>query len=178
MLAIAQKLRRKGQGNNGQSYPKLIGDLSDTERHALGEQYIEETRIHRQNAPFFIDKMPNNFRHIGLIKTILPNAKIIDARRHPVACCFSGFKQLFAEGQEFSYSLDDIAQYYNDYLKLMAHWDSIMPGAILRVQYEDMTADTETQVRRILDYCGLPFEPACLEFYKTDRAVRLSLIHI
>lgn len=174
MLAIAQKLRRKGQGNNGQSYPELIADLSDAERHALGEQYIEETRIHRQNAPFFIDKMPNNFRHIGLIKTILPNAKIIDARRHPVACCFSGFKQLFAEGQEFSYSLDDIAQYYNDYLKLMSHWDSIMPGAILRVQYEDMTADTETQVRRILDYCGLPFEPACLEFYKTDRAVRTA----
>tara|TARA_S200000501_G_scaffold344926_1_gene357094 strand:- start:13662 stop:15656 length:1995 start_codon:yes stop_codon:yes gene_type:complete len=174
MLAIAQKLRRKGQSNNGQSYPELIADLSDAERNALGEQYIEETRIHRQNAPFFIDKMPNNFRHIGLIKTILPNAKIIDARRHPVACCFSGFKQLFAEGQEFSYSLDDIAQYYNDYLKLMAHWDSIMPGAILRVQYEDMTADTETQVRRILDYCGLPFESSCLEFYKTDRAVRTA----
>ena len=174
MLAIAQKLHRKGQRSNSQSYPELIADLSDAERHALGEQYIEETRIHRQNAPFFIDKMPNNFRHIGLIKTILPNAKIIDARRHPVACCFSGFKQLFAEGQEFSYSLDDIAQYYNDYLELMAHWDSIMPGAILRVQYEDMTADTETQVRRILDYCGLPFEPACLEFYKTDRAVRTA----
>jgi hypothetical protein len=118
--------------------------------------------------------MPNNFRHIGLIKLILPNAKIIDARRHPAACCFSAFKQLFAEGQEFTYSLDDIAQYYIDYVELMDHWDTVLPGEVLRVRYEDMTGDTENQVRRILNYCGLPFEAGCLEFHKTKRAVRTA----
>lgn len=174
MLAIAQKLRRTGRMDDRPGYPEVIGTLSDAELYALGKQYIDETRIHRQGAPFFIDKMPNNFRHIGLIKLILPNAKIIDARRHPAACCFSGFKQLFAEGQEFSYSLDDIAQYYNDYSELMAHWDHVMPEEVLRVRYEDMTSDIENQVKRILDYCQLPFEAACLEFYKTDRAVRTA----
>ena len=118
--------------------------------------------------------MPNNFRHVGLIKTILPNAKIIDARRFPVACCFSGFKQLFAEGQEFTYSLSDIAQYYNDYVTLMDHWDAVVPNDVLRVRYEDVTEDIEAQVTRILDYCGLPFESACLDFHKTERAVRTA----
>ena len=174
MLAIAQKLRRAGQKSNAPGYPDIIASLSDRERKALGQQYIDETQIHRQGARFFIDKMPNNFRHIGLIKIILPNAKIIDARRHPVACCFSGFKQLFAEGQEFSYSLDDIAQYYKDYVTLMDHWDAVMPGQVLRVNYEEVTANTETQVRRILDYCGLDFEARCLSFYNTERAVRTA----
>lgn len=174
MLTIAQKLRRLGRKNTELSYPDLLATLSGEELYALGKQYIDETKIHRQGAPFFIDKMPNNFRHIGLIKMILPNAKIIDARRHPVACCFSGFKQLFAEGQEFSYSMDDIAQYYNDYVELMDHWDGVVPDAVLRVRYEDMTDDVETQVRRILDYCKLTFEQGCLEFYKTDRAVRTA----
>ena len=118
--------------------------------------------------------MPNNFFHIGLIKLILPNAKVIDARRHPMACCFSGFKQLFGEGQEFSYSLDDIAQYYNDYVTLMDHWDDVFPEYILRVLYEDVTENIESQVTAILDYCGLPFESACLEFHKTERAVRTA----
>ena len=118
--------------------------------------------------------MPNNFRHIGLIKLILPNAKIIDARRHPMACCFSGFKQLFAEGQEFSYDLADIGRYYNDYLALMDHWDEVSPTSVLRVYYESVVADLETQVKRILDYCGLPFEQACLSFYATERAVRTA----
>lgn len=174
ILAMAQKLKRRGRSGGAPAYPESLALLSADERYALGKQYIDETRIHRQSAPFFIDKMPNNFRHIGLIKTILPNAKIIDARRHPVGCCFSGFKQLFAEGQEFSYSLDDIAQYYIDYVELMQHWDTVIPGAVLRVRYEDMTGDIEQQVRRLLNYCGLEFEQQCLEFYKTDRAVRTA----
>jgi hypothetical protein len=138
----------------------------------MGEDFIEDTRIHRQGAPYFIDKMPNNFRHIGLIQLMLPNAKIIDARRHPMACCFSGFKQLFASGQEFTYGLEEIGSYYRDYVELMDHWDEVLPGKVLRVQYEDVVADLETQVRRILDYCGLPFETSCLEFHKTERSVR------
>ena len=120
----------------------------------------------------FIDKMPINFRHIGLIKLILPNAKIIDARRNPMDCCFSGFKQLFAEGQEFSYDLRDIGQYYRDYLDLMAHWDSVLPGFILRVNNEDVIDDLEGQVRRMLDFCGLKFEESCLNFHRTKRNVR------
>jgi tetratricopeptide (TPR) repeat protein len=174
MLSIAQKLRRKGRSKAGEAYPEIIETLQKDQRRALGKQYIEETKVHRQAAPFFIDKMPNNFRHIGLIKSILPNAKIIDARRYPVACCFSGFKQLFAEGQEFSYDLDDIAQYYNDYVTLMDHWDRVLPGEVLRVRYEEVTKDIEAQVTRILDFCGLPFESACLDFHKTDRAVRTA----
>ena len=174
MLTIAQRLRRQGRSDKAPDYPEIIETLDDSELQALGQRYIDETRIHRQDAPFFIDKMPNNFRHVGLIKMILPNAKIIDARRHPAGCCFSGFKQLFAEGQEFTYSLEDIAQYYNDYVTLMDHWDAVMPGAVLRVHYEQVTADLETQVRRILEYCGLLFEEACLAFHETERAVRTA----
>ncbi|MBT8148833.1 MAG: sulfotransferase, partial [Gammaproteobacteria bacterium] len=174
MLSIAQKLRRKGRQKEADGYPELIASLSADQRYALGKQYIDETNIHRSGAPFFIDKMPNNFRHIGLIKIILPNAKIIDARRFPLGCCFSGFKQLFAEGQEFTYSLDDIGQYYNDYVTLMQHWDAVIPGDVLRVRYEDVTENIESQVVRMLDYCGLPFENGCLEFHKTKRAVRTA----
>ena len=147
-------------------------DADDFKR--LGESFIEDTRIHRAGAPYFIDKMPNNFRHIGLIHLILPNAKIIDARREPMACCFSGFKQLFAEGQEFTYGLEEIGHYYREYVDLMRHWDDVLPGKILRVQHEDVLDDLEGQVRRLLDYCGLEFEDACLEFYKTDRSVRTA----
>jgi hypothetical protein len=118
--------------------------------------------------------MPNNFRHIGLIHLILPNAKIIDARRDPMACCFGAFKQLFAEGQAFTYGLEEIGRYYRGYVELMDHWDEVLPGKILRVQHEDVVADLETQVRRILKYCGLPFEPSCLDFHKTERAVRTA----
>lgn len=174
ILSLAHKLRRGEKISNVHHYPANLPTLTTKQRKEFGEEYIRDTKIHRQGAPYFIDKMPNNFRHIGLIKSILPNAKIIDARRHPVACCFSGFKQLFAEGQEFSYSLEDIAQYYNDYVELMDHWNSIMPGSVLQVNYEEVTDDLETQVRRILDYCGLPFEAACLEFHKTKRAVRTA----
>jgi hypothetical protein len=141
----------------------------------FGEEFIRDTQVYRKKGtPFFIDKMPNNFRHIGLIQMILPNAKIIDARRGAMGCCFSGFKQLFAEGQEFTYGLDEVGQYYADYVQLMDHWDKVLPGKILRVRYEEVVADLETQVRRLLDYCGLPFEEACLNFHQNERAVRTA----
>jgi len=172
VLSISGKLRRMGQGKDARPYPQNLADLSPDQLQAYGEEYIRDTRIHRQNAPFFIDKMPNNFRHIGLIRLMLPNAKVIDARRDPMACCFSGFKQLFAEGQMFSYDLEDVARYYQDYVRLMNHWDAVLPGYVLRVQHEDVVADLETEVRRMLDFCGLPFEEACLQFHKTERNVR------
>jgi hypothetical protein len=125
-------------------------------------------------VPYFIDKLPNNFAHIGLIHLILPNARIIDARRHPLGCCFSGFKQHFARGQNFTYSLEDIGRYYHDYVELMAHFDAVLPGRVHRVFYESMVEDTEAQVHRLLQYCGLPFEPACLRFYENERAVRTA----
>ena len=128
----------------------------------------------RAGAPFFTDKMPNNFRHLGLIRMILPNAKIIDARRDAMDCCFSGFKQLFAEGQEFTYSLEDVGTYYRDYVTLMEHWDKVIPGWILRIQHEDVVDDLEGQVRRLLDFCGLPFEESCVEFHRTERAIRTA----
>ena len=140
----------------------------------MGKAYIDETRIHRAGAPFFIDKMPNTFRHIGRIHLILPNAKIIDARREPMACCFSGFKQLFAEGQEFTYGLEEIGRYYRSYVALMRHWDKALPGRVLRVQHEDVIDDLEREVRRMLDFCGLEFEPACLDFHNTERSVRTA----
>ena len=174
ILATAHRLRGRTRGEGAGRYPRVLHELSEDQLRELGEDYIENTRIHRRDAPFFTDKMPNNFRHIGLIKLILPNAKIIDARREPMACCFSGFKQLFAEGQEFTYGLDEIGRYYRGYVELMDHWDRVLPGQILRVQYEDVVADLETQVRRILDFCGLPFEQACLDFHTTERAVRTA----
>ncbi len=174
ILAMAQKLRRQGDASQHKSYPDSLADLTEVELRQLGEQFIVETQIHRKGAAFFIDKMPNNFRHIGLIKLILPNAKIIDARRHPMACCFSAYKQLFAEGQEFSYSLDDVGRYYSDYVNLMDHWDEVLPGSVLRVHYEQVVNDLEGQVRRILDFCGLPFESACLTFHENTRSVRTA----
>lgn len=174
ILATAHRLggrRLRGEDNR---YPGIMTDLPADQLKALGEAYINDTRIHRQNAPFFIDKMPNNFRHIGLIKMILPNARIIDARRDPMACCFSGFKQLFAEGQEFSYGQSDIGRYYSGYVALMDHWETVLPGEILRVDYEHVVADLETQVRRILEFCQLDFEQDCLHFHRTDRAIRTA----
>ena len=153
-------------------YPRALADLTADDFRALGEKYLADTRIHRAGRPFFIDKMPNNFRHVGLIHLMLPNARIIDARREPMACCFSNLKQLFANGQEFTYSVDDIARYYRTYLELMRHWDEVLPGRVLRVHHEDVVADLEGSVRRMLDYCGLDFEPACVEFHKTKRSVR------
>lgn len=174
ILSLAHRLRGRKQISDRERYPRILHELPDDELRKLGEDYIENTAIHRQGAPFFTDKMPNNFRHIGLIHMILPNAKIIDARREPMACCFSGFKQLFAEGQEFSYSLEDIGNYYRGYVDLMEHWDTVLPGKVLRVQHEDVVADLESQVRRILEHCNLPFEQACVDFHKTKRAVRTA----
>jgi tetratricopeptide (TPR) repeat protein len=155
-------------------YPRVLANLGTEEFLRLGEKYLSDTRAYRTNKPFFIDKMPNNFRHIGLIHLMLPNAKLIDARREPMACCFSNLKQLFASGQEFTYSIGDIARYYRTYLDLMQHWDEVLPGKILRVWHEDVVDDLEGNVRRILDFCGLDFEPACVEFYKSERSVRTA----
>ncbi|PXA84212.1 sulfotransferase family protein [Nostoc sp. 3335mG] len=153
-------------------YPAVLADMAPEDFERLGRRYIEETRVHRSGAPFFIDKMPNNFRHIGLIHLILPNATIIDARREPMACCFSNLKQLFARGQEFSYGIEDIARYYRTYLDLMRHWDVSLPGRVLRVQHEDVVDDLGGSVRRILDHCGLDFEPGCVAFHQSRRNVR------
>lgn len=172
ILALAHRLRGRKAGQS--RYPQILHDLTAEQLEKFGADFIENTRIHRQGAPFFIDKMPNNFRHIGLIHLILPNAKIIDARRAPMDCCFSGFKQLFAEGQEFTYGLTEIGRYYSDYVGLMDHWDEVLPGKVLRVQHEDVLDDLEGQTRRMLDFLGLPFEQQCLAFHKTPRAVRTA----
>ena len=171
---IAQSLRGAArEGLPARRYPEAVIDIDSTTWVALGNRYIEHTRIHRpQRRPFFIDKMPNNFHHVGLIHTMLPKAKIIDMRRHPMASCFSSFKQHFAQGQAFSYGLVDLGRYYADYVKLMAHFDAVLPGRVCRVIYEDVIEDTENQIRRLLDHCGLPFEAACLNFHENDRAVR------
>ena len=172
IIGISRKLGNKSRKNPAGKYPECLAELTAEQFRELGESYLETTRIQRSNTLFFIDKMPNNFRHIGLIHLILPNSKIIDARRHPMGGCFSGFKQLFANGQTFTYGLEDIGKYYRDYVRLMDHWDRVLPGRVHRVQYEEMVADTDTQIRALLDYCGLDFEEQCLRFYETDRAVR------
>ncbi|MGK2924398.1 MAG: sulfotransferase [Lysobacterales bacterium] len=172
IITISRKLAEKSRKNPAGKYPEILAELPTERFRELGESYLETTRIQRSDTPFFIDKMPNNFQHIGLIHLILPNAKIIDARRHPMACCFSGYKQLFARGQTFTYGLDDIGRYYRDYVILMEHWDQVLPGRVHRVHYEEMVADTENQIRALLNYCGLPFEDACLRFYETKRAIR------
>jgi predicted Zn-dependent protease len=153
-------------------YPGVLAQTTAEDFGRLGRRYLEDTRAYRTGRPFFIDKMPNNFRHIGLIHLMLPNARIIDARREPMACCLSNFKQLFAHGQEFTYGVEEIARYYRTYLELMSHWDEALPGRVLRVHHEDVIADLEGSVRRVLDHCGLPFEPACVEFHRTRRSVR------
>jgi tetratricopeptide (TPR) repeat protein len=155
-------------------YPAVLSQMSGEDFRRLGEKYLKDTRSFRSGKPRFIDKMPNNFRHVGLIHLMLPGARIIDARREPLACCFGNLKQLFAHGQEFAYSVEDIARYYRTYLELMRHWDAALPGRVLRVQYEDVVADLEGNVRRILDYCGLGFEPSCVEFHRTERSVRTA----
>jgi tetratricopeptide (TPR) repeat protein len=174
-LADVQRMAMELQGRDpdlaNPRYPRVLAELKAEDFLRLGEKYLSDTRVYRTGKPCFIDKMPNNFRHIGLIHLILPNARIIDARREPMACCFGNFKQLFANGQEFSYGLEDIARYYRTYLELMRHWDEALPGRILRVWHEDVVEDLEGNVRRILDFCGLPFEPACVEFHKTERSV-------
>ena len=173
VASISRSLRRHGEGET--PYHDALAALDADALRALGEHYLAHTRIQRKtSAPLFIDKMPNNFMHVGLIHLMLPNAKIIDARRHPLACCFSAFKQHFARGQSFSYDLEDVGRYYRDYVRLMAHFDTVLPGRIHRVFYERMVADTEGEVRRLLDYCGLPFEDACLRFFENPRPVHTA----
>ncbi len=169
---LVQLFRNRDGSDTTPRYPAVLADVDPAEFEQLGLTYLEDTRVFRQGAPFFVDKMPSNFRDIGFIHLILPNAKIIDARREPMACCFSNFKQLFTNGQEFTYSLDDLGRYYRSYIELMEHWNRALPGKILRVQHENVVSDLECSVRRVLEFCGLPFEPACLEFYNTARSIR------
>jgi tetratricopeptide (TPR) repeat protein len=171
---LVARLQGRDADDNRPRYPGVLAELTGDQLQSFGEKYLADTQVYRTGKPFFIDKNPNNFRHLGLIHLILPNARIIDARREPMACCFSNFKQLFAAGQEFTYSLDDIARYYRSYLELMAHWDRALPGQVLHVQHEDVVEDLEGNVRRILAFCCLDFEPQCVEFYKNERAVRTA----
>ena len=174
-LAHVPRLVQDLQGPAGTGevlrYPDILAELTAEDFTRLGKEYLTVTRRYRTGKAFFIDKMPNNFRHIGLIHLMLPNAKIIDARREPRACCFSNYKQLFAAGQHFTYSIDDITRYYRMYLKVMTHWDAVLPGKILRVQHEDVVQDLEGSLRRVLDFCQLDFEPACRDFHTTLRDI-------
>lgn len=159
-------------GREPPRYPTVLEALSAEDCRRLGERYMALTRVHRGESPYFVDKMPDNFIHIGLIALILPNARIIDARREPMACCFSNLKQLYAVGrQEFSYSIEDVARHYRTYLELMRHWDAVLPGKVLRVCHEDLVEDLGREVRRILAHCNLPFEASCLSFHETRRSV-------
>jgi len=172
IIAYAHRFNGRSVASDQPKYPAILNKLTAEQARKLGDMYLAETRAHRRGAAFFIDKMPNNFRHIALIKLMLPNAKIIDARRDPMACCFSGYKQLFAEGQEFSYSLTGIGHYYRAYVEVMQHWQQVLTGDVLLVRHEDVIGDLDTQVRRLLEFCGLEFEQACIDFHQSTRAVR------
>ncbi len=175
LALMARRLGEQRTKGDVSKYPETVGGLDRAALKAMGDEYLARTRIQRKTVrPLFIDKMPNNFAHAGLIHLILPNAKIIDARRHPMGNCFSAFKQHFARGQTFSYDLSELGRYYRDYVALMAHVDDVLPGRVHRVMYERMVGDTESEIRRLLDYCGLPFEDACLRFNETQRAVRTA----
>jgi len=169
IIALARRIADEG------SYPGALAVLSAEQLESLGQEYLDRTRIQRsQGTPFFIDKMPNNWAHVGLIRLVLPNAKIIDARRHPLDCGFSNFKQHFARGQSFSYDLAHIGQFYADYVRMMAHMDAVQPGKVYRVIHERLVDDPETEVRALLAYCGLPWEDNCLRFHETKRPVRTA----
>lgn len=172
---IARDLAARDESDPDGGFFEAVAALTPGQLRELGERYLARTRVLRRgDAPFFIDKMPNNCLYVGLIQLILPNARIIDARRHPLGCCFSCFKQHFARGQSFTYDLGDLGRYYGDYVALMAHFDTVLPGRIHRVFYESMIGDTEAEVQRLLGYCGLPFEEQCLRFYENERAVRTA----
>ena len=172
---IVRTLRGCHSDPENPRYPGMLAELGPEGFRRFGERFLNETRVYRRTGrPLFIDKLPDNFRDIGLLRLMLPNAKIIDARREPMACCFGNFKQLFSGGQEFSYRIGDMAHYYRNYLELMRHWNAVLPGWILTVQHEDLVEDLESTVRRMLDFCGLRFEPDCLEFHRTRRHVRTA----
>ena len=172
ILALSHKLNLRKVLDKTSRYPDILLSLSAPQLKLIGEHYINDAEIFRSNKPYFIDKMPNNFRHIGLIKLILPNAKIIDIRRSSMSACFSCYKQLFAEGQEFTYDFKDLAGYYNNYVELMDHWNKVLPNQILSIDYENLVNNFEESVHNILDYCNLDFEESCLNFYKSKRSVR------
>jgi tetratricopeptide (TPR) repeat protein len=175
LITLARELREIAESNDPGAYADVLASMDAGELQDLGERYLERIRVHRKTErPFFIDKMPNNFLHVAMIQLILPNARIIDARRHPMACCFSNFKQHYARGQRFSYGLSDLGHFYRIYADLMAHFDAVLPGRIHRVLYERTVDETEAEVRRLLDYCDLPFEPACLRFFESERPVRTA----
>lgn len=175
IITLAQELRGQAEESHSAAYVDVLESLSPDEVRSLGESYIERTRIHRKtDRPFFIDKMPNNFLHVGMIRLLLPNAKVIDARRHPMGCCFSNFKQFYAHGQNFSYGLTDMGRFYYDYVDLMAHYDRVLPGYVHRTLYEDTVTDTERVIREVLGFCGLEYESACLHFYASKRPVRTA----
>jgi hypothetical protein len=175
LLSLARRFGRKSKNSDAPPYPLGLETLTKEESRALGEEYLARTRIQRKTArPCFIDKMPNNWVNIGLIHLILPNAKIVDARRHPMACCFSNYKQLFARGQGYSYSLADCGRYYREYVELMAHWDGVVPGRVHRVIHEELIRNPEGEVRKLLAHCGLEFEPEVLRFHENRRAVRTA----
>ena len=172
MMEIAARLARRAR-ETGVGYPEILSRLSRDERVALGREYLDRTRIHRKTGrPYFIDKMPNNWANVGLIRTILPSAHIIDTRRHPAGNCLSMWKQHFARGQGFSYDLSDLARYYRDYTQYMEHFSRVEPNLMYRIIYERLVSNSEVEIRGLLDFIGLPFEPACLSFWKNDRAVR------
>ena len=168
IIKIASELN----SNNQNTYPEILKELDESKLSEMGNNYLSETTWARRNAPFFIDKMPNNFIHIGLIKTILPNAKIIDTRRDPMDTCFSCYKQFFARGQLFTYSLEDLGNYYTDYIKAMNHWHNVYGKDIFTVHYDNVINKTEETIRELIDYCNLPFEKECLEFYNSSRPVK------
>ncbi|MGZ8419416.1 MAG: sulfotransferase family protein, partial [Allosphingosinicella sp.] len=173
--ALAKRLGARKLKSEPSAYPECLAELGAEEMAALGAEYLEATRVQRKtDRPFFIDKMPNNWAHAGLIRLILPNAKIIDARRHPLGCCFSNFKQHFARGQGFSYDLAEFGRYYSGYVRLMRHFDEVLPGRVHRVVHERLVEAPEDEVRRLLDHLGLPFDPACLRFHENERAVRTA----
>jgi tetratricopeptide (TPR) repeat protein len=175
VIAIARSLGGRHRDGAGLHYLDALAALDGPALAALGQRYLDGTRIQRHaGAPSFIDKMPNNFAHLGLIHLMLPNARVVDVRRHPMGCCFSGYKQHFARGQNFSYDLVDIGRYYADYVALMAHYDRVLPGRVHRVVYERLVEDTESEVRALLASCGLPFDERCLRFFENDRAVRTA----
>jgi predicted Zn-dependent protease len=172
---IARDLSGRDEGDPETPFFDAVAALNLTELRDLGERYLADTRVYRKTAaPFFIDKLPNNWLYAGLIHLILPNAKIIDARRHPLGCCLSAFKQHFARGQNFAYDLTDLGRYYRDYVDLMSHIDAVLPGRVHRVFYESTIEDTEAQIRRLLDHCALPFDERTLRFYENERAVRTA----
>src|SRR5690606_14175366 len=160
---------------DGVNYPEAVRELRGEHLQELGHRYLELAEVHRtEGKPRFIDKMPNNFPTVGFLHLVLPNAKIVDARRHPLDACLSCYRQLFAKGQTFTYDLSDIGEYFLEYERMMDHWHSVLPGKVITMQYEEVVRDFEPQVRRLLEHCGLPFEEACLKFYETDRPVRTA----